>query len=172
MGLKTTPEYDQKASGNYFPNDSDRSGIRDGQVTQQDLAGSISGNIRPYKVYTAFVTQTGTDAPVPTILENTLEGNIVWTRVDTGVYEGTLNGAFLQGKTVCLVTPDHFDSLTFVGSDSFLHTINFYRVSDNVVTLVVQHKNLDKATEDWTTEEFSGSVFESVGTFIKIEVYS
>lgn len=52
-----------------------------------------------YKVYTALLTQSGTDAPVATVLENTLGGNVVWSREDVGVYTGVLNGAFIQDKT-------------------------------------------------------------------------
>lgn len=54
---------------------------------------------RPYKVYTALLTQSGTDAPVATVLENTLGGTLVWTRDTTGQYTGTLNGAFTENKT-------------------------------------------------------------------------
>ena len=32
---------------------------------------------RPYKVYTALLTQSGTDAPVATVLENTLTDDII-----------------------------------------------------------------------------------------------
>ena len=52
-----------------------------------------------YKVYTALLTQTGTDAPVATVLENTLGGTVVWTRDDAGSYLGTLSGAFTANKT-------------------------------------------------------------------------
>ncbi len=54
----------------------------------------------PYKVYTALLTQTGTDAPVATILENTLGGTPVWTRTNVGEYRVTLTGAFITNKTV------------------------------------------------------------------------
>jgi hypothetical protein len=54
--------------------------------------------VAPYKVYTALLSQNGTTAPVPTILENTI-GNIVWTRIEAGFYIATLNGAFTAGKT-------------------------------------------------------------------------
>jgi hypothetical protein len=40
---------------------------------------------RPYKVYTALLTQTGTDAPVATVLENTL-GDITFGYISAGVY--------------------------------------------------------------------------------------
>ena len=54
---------------------------------------------RPYKVYTALLTQTGTDAPVATVLENTLGGDIVWSYYAEGVYNGELLGAFTINKT-------------------------------------------------------------------------
>lgn len=56
-----------------------------------------------YKVYTAFLTQTGTDAPVATVLTNTLGGTIVWTYDGVGNYSGTLSNAFTKNKTVIFV---------------------------------------------------------------------
>lgn len=53
-----------------------------------------------YKVYTALLTQTGTNAPTATVLENTLGGTVVWTREDVGSYVGTLNDAFTAAKTL------------------------------------------------------------------------
>jgi hypothetical protein len=50
------------------------------------------------KVYTALLTQTGTNAPVATVLENTI-GNIVWSYDSAGTYFGTLSGAFTANKT-------------------------------------------------------------------------
>ena len=54
---------------------------------------------RPYKVYTALLSQTGTNAPVATVLENTLGGTVVWSRDSAGFYRGTLTGAFVNNKT-------------------------------------------------------------------------
>lgn len=51
------------------------------------------------KVYRALLTQSGTSAPVATVLENSLGGTIVWTRNDAGDYFGTLAGAFTNNKT-------------------------------------------------------------------------
>lgn len=48
---------------------------------------------KTYKVYTALLTQNGSNSPVATVLENTI-GNIVWTRVGPGDYLGTLANAF------------------------------------------------------------------------------
>lgn len=53
-------------------------------------------NIKEYK---ALFTQTGTSAPNPIILSNTI-GTIVWTRDSVGSYLGTLDGAFDDTKTL------------------------------------------------------------------------
>ena len=49
-------------------------------------------------MYTALLTQSGTNAPVATVLENTLGGIVVWTRSGVGEYIGTLAGAFPLNK--------------------------------------------------------------------------
>lgn len=51
------------------------------------------------KRYVALLSQVGTDAPVATVLENTLGGAVVWTRDDVGSYYGALAGAFPPAKT-------------------------------------------------------------------------
>lgn len=50
-------------------------------------------------VYRALLTQTGTNAPVATVLENTLGGAVVWSYNDVGIFTATLAGAFPSGKT-------------------------------------------------------------------------
>jgi len=56
-----------------------------------------------YQVYTALLTQTGTDAPVATVLENTLGGTVVWTYNDEGNYTATATGLFTLNKTAVFV---------------------------------------------------------------------
>lgn len=68
-------------------------------VSDADGTASIQGDAVP-KVYAALLTQSGTDAPVATVLENTLGGTVVWTRHGAGAYDGTLAGAFATGTTV------------------------------------------------------------------------
>ena len=58
--------------------------------TLEDLANKSVG----YKVYIAELSQTGTNAPVANVIENTLGGDIVWSYAYTGAYNGTLAGAF------------------------------------------------------------------------------
>ncbi len=65
----------------------------------KEILSRLTPQTPKYKVYTALLTQSGTDAPVATVLENTLGGTLVWTRDTTGQYTGTLNGAFTENKT-------------------------------------------------------------------------
>lgn len=62
----------------------------------------INAITKPYKVYVALLTQGGTNAPTVIVLENTLGGSIVWSYSATGVYYGTLTGAFTSDKTTVL----------------------------------------------------------------------
>jgi hypothetical protein len=68
----------------------------DGNLTYLESIG------RPYKVYTALLTQTGTDAPVDTVLENTLGEDIVWERNGIGDYSGLFSLGFDVSKTIIL----------------------------------------------------------------------
>ncbi len=62
-------------------------------------SAASAGGSASYLVYTALLTQSGTDAPVATVLENTLGGTVVWSYSDVGRYVGTLSGAFTSNKT-------------------------------------------------------------------------
>jgi len=74
------------------------------------------------KIYRATISQTGTNDPVVTVLENTI-GPIVWTRNIAGNYHGTLTGAFPSSKVLTLCGN---------GSDCILR---FYRFTDNIVII-------------------------------------
>jgi len=73
-------------------------------TTQIATTAFVQANTRPYKVYTAILTQTGTSAPTAIILENTLGGTITWSRSGVGLFIGTLTGAFTTSKTCFLAT--------------------------------------------------------------------
>jgi hypothetical protein len=51
------------------------------------------------KVYKATLTQTGTSAPVATVLVNTLSGTPVWSYVSVGLYKLTLTSEWAANKT-------------------------------------------------------------------------
>ena len=55
---------------------------------------------RPYKVYTALLTQSGTNAPVATVLENTLGEEPVWSYTNPGNYSLSYVNLFPVEKTL------------------------------------------------------------------------
>jgi len=71
-----------------------------------DASGTIAlvETIKPYKVYTALLSQGGTSAPTAIVLENTFGGAVVWTRTATGIYIGTLTGEFVLDKTTLIIS--------------------------------------------------------------------
>lgn len=107
----------------------------DGKVKTKDENGDIEeisiANPNAPKVYKALLTQTGTSAPVATVLENTLGGTVVWTRNGPGQYTGTLSGVFTNNKT-CIFIQGSNDGDT---SSATIYD-RAYRSSVNEITLV------------------------------------
>lgn len=105
---------------------------------------------RPYKVYTALLTQEGENDPVATVLENTI-GDIVWARTEVGGYTGTLAGAFPSGKTIAI--------LPLVPADDN-NKISIVRVyNENIISIMT--KETPSASDDCL-----------YNTFIEIRVYN
>ncbi len=73
------------------------------EVLLNQLVDALDYTNPPYKVYTALVSQSGTNAPVAKILQNTFIGEIVWTYIGVGTYHGTLTGAFTSEKTWSII---------------------------------------------------------------------
>lgn len=93
-----------------------------------------------YLVYTALLTQADTDAPVATVLENTLGGTVVWSYSAVGIYLATLSGAFTANKTWCSVT------CTWAGSD---YMAQLARINANAVRLFVEVDGDGTLADDW-----------------------
>lgn len=55
-----------------------------------------------YTVYTAALIQTGTAAPVATVLQNTTGGTFTWSRTSTGKYKATISGITLPANKVVI----------------------------------------------------------------------
>jgi hypothetical protein len=80
----------------------------------ETINGEPIGVVLPaYKKYVATISQTGTLAPTVTILENTI-GDIVWTRVGVGLYNGYLLGAFVNQNNNYLMINNPISSLSVV----------------------------------------------------------
>ena len=94
------------------------------------LANAPSGDSRPYKVYTALLTQSGTDAPVATVLENTLGGDVVWEYTNIGNYTATSNNLFTLNKTGIL-------HKSIIGDDAN-YLLQSYSITENSITFVTR----------------------------------
>lgn len=100
----------------------------------------------PYKVYTAFLNQTGTNDPLVTILENTI-GDIEWTRNDLGEYSGILLGAFVNGKTILqlgITNANESDAWINPNTQIYIIDVNEIKISsdgdDQLTNYLVQIK--------------------------------
>lgn len=101
--------------------------VLEGSTAKQTDPSNIGGG---YLKYVALLSQTGTAAPVATVLENTLGGTVVWSYSDAGVYIATLSGVFTEGKTYCIAGNNTSGFLIFgksvelPGEDSLLLQTN------------------------------------------------
>jgi hypothetical protein len=107
------------------------SGIGTRQVVA-DASGNLSASStpidsRPYKAYVSIFNQSGTSAPVSTIIFENNIGSIVWTRTTVGTYVGTLSGAFTASKVIGFLTNTGVNSSTPINvkiSSSSVNTID------------------------------------------------
>jgi hypothetical protein len=106
----------------------------------------------PYKVYSALLTQSGTDAPIATILENTLGVEPTWYYYSTGIYYAESFGTWKLNKTTLTVGP------LFNGSDGAF-----------VQTKIDTEDQLYVITFDRTAHTIDDAL---VNTFIEIRVYN
>lgn len=75
----------------------------------------VQASTRPYKTYTAVVTQSGTSAPTATVLENTTGGTITFSRLGVGAYTADITGAsYTVNKTCAILGPTTFSSVNTV----------------------------------------------------------
>ena len=98
--------------------------------TKTATIGSIAGlaNIAAaYTVYTALLTQTGTNAPVATLLQNNTGKTFTWARTGSGTYTITASSnAFTSNKTIVFYN---------LGEYAASSRYPWVRTSDTVVTL-------------------------------------
>jgi hypothetical protein len=79
-------------------------------VTSTLNGRAVSDILPTYTKYIALISQSSTADPVVIELENTI-GPIVWTRNSTGIYYGTLTGAFTLDKTYVMLSNVELDSI-------------------------------------------------------------
>ncbi len=78
-----------------FQNKASNVGVTVGELNE------VVNNTPPYRVYTALLTQSGEDAPVATVLENTI-GSLNLSYIGVGYYEINSNSLFTSDKTFFL----------------------------------------------------------------------
>lgn len=92
------------------------------------LESKMQPSARNPKVAKLLLSQSGISAPSETQLVNDLGGNIVWTRITKGRYNGALSGAFPSGKT--FLVPG--------SGTSGIHNVQVFRVDDNNIEVATQ----------------------------------
>lgn len=113
----------------------------------------LANGARPYKVYTALLTQTGTNTPIATVLENTLGGAVTWSRDGQGYYSANSSGLFTLNKTAVFVS---------VG-------VNFISNSNQTTS---QRPLTQNKVEIWTKENGTNIDAALSQTSIEIRVYN
>jgi hypothetical protein len=111
--------------------------VKDINHPRQELlidANNLNNDSVPYKSYVALLTQTGTNAPVATVLENTLGGTPVWSYSDTGLYLLTLTGAWVTNKTV-IIPPANSNNVGGTILPTHIQVFGVNRNNANVIQL-------------------------------------
>lgn len=134
-----------------------------GNVSEEGVGDPEIVNGLP-NMYIATLTQSGTNAPVATVFQNTLGGEIVWSRTSPGSYKGTLAGVFTENKTIIPPFTQNAVQVIPIYKNTWLDFgYTLYRASDNVVQLLTMDSNGDN------TEMFNAVSSHSL--FVEIRVY-
>ena len=78
-----------------------------------------------YLVYTPSISQSGTDAPVATVFENTLGGAVTWARSQAGDYRGTTT---IPESGVDLIHIDYYANSSGTGNGSVIPVMDYATV--------------------------------------------
>jgi hypothetical protein len=106
--------------------------IVQGNETVKTTVQEIGSFTRPYKVYTALLTQTGDTAPTSIVLENTL-GNVTLQYFDVGYYQIVLENSIDINKTFLYIGNGPSSGGRFFFEEEGFKTITFL----NSTTIVV-----------------------------------
>lgn len=108
-------------------------------ATKNIEAGDIA-ELAGCKVYRAFLTQTGTNAPVTTIVGTNTIGTLVWARSSAGIYTATLVNGFV-GNVTAIAGLSQVSAtdirIAFTKTSSDVVTFNVYQndvLSDAILT--------------------------------------
>jgi hypothetical protein len=123
--------------------------IGDGQTLSEDgmvvsnltVTGTINGDVVVNSgKYIANLLQSSTTDPTATVLENTI-GDIVWDRLSTGYYRGTLNSAFPSADTTYISISGTVDP----------GLVTAYWYNSNQIRVYTRNTSLDALADDLLT---------------------
>jgi len=108
------------------------------------------------KVYRALLTQSSTDAPTATVLENTLGGTPAFAAYDNaGLYSLVGTGLFPSGKTMVMIG----DPL-LTGSSSAMYTAQACWVDANTVSVETREVLVGDGTAAFTDDLLTSTPIE------------
>ena len=133
-------------------------------VDNTDPLNPILNDPRPYKVYTALLTQSGTNAPVATVLENTTGLNITYGYSLVGKYSISLNSPV--PKTTVTIEMSNFRYGSTLGDNG----ICFLEMVDDVANVGTYQLHTKFKTNAAATLTFANNAL--LNNKIEIRVYN
>jgi hypothetical protein len=103
------------------------------------IVNLVENGGRPYKSYSALLTQSGTSAPTAIVLENTLGGGLIWSYTNEGYYTATLVEGFSIGNTFATANSSPLGAASFnldlglTSDTNELYSYNFSNVLSNSI---------------------------------------
>ena len=130
-----------------------------------DAINFNTGGATPqYKVYTALLTQSGTSAPVSTVLENTLGVSVGWGYNDVGSYILiATNPLFEQGKVQLIQ-----------GSGNSSYLVSIWGYYNRPTEFIIDNYDLGNVGDGALYQNVGASMVDGVmqDQFIEIRVYN
>ncbi len=119
------------------------------------------------KVYAALLTQTSTDAPTATVLENTLGGDVNFSRQSIGQYVVTCTEKLTRLKTVAFIQMGQTD----INGDQPIGIIQIVQEPAQDSTLTINTYGYDKTIADDTLHYSPCDWGNSTPFYLEILVY-
>jgi len=159
MAVKTRAQIAAEIAALFADNTTGDISASDLRTVCNDLNDSAS--YEGSKVYKALLTQTGTNAPVATVLENTLSGTPVWSYSAVGKYIMTLAGEFIDADKIAISCGlGNYLTSSYPTIDIAYTTFSGYRQNDDEIHLF--------SINTLTDAGYNGLLYK---TLITIEVY-
>ena len=87
-----------------------------------------------YTSYAGYLVQSGTEAPLATVMQNTTGGTIAWSRNSSGNYSGVITGGtFTTDKTLVLINQGGSTSTANIQWGSSTTTISVITGADDLL---------------------------------------